>query len=102
MIRRPPRSTLFPYTTLFRSQGQAVGKVERDPTVGGAERFDASPGHFPGGAQKVEVFRLVALDAHREHLGFENRGGNRTADRKSTTLNSSQLLILYCVFCFKK
>src|SRR3712207_7002645 len=76
MIRRPPRSTLFPYTTLFRS-------VRDDE--GGAEGFD--------GVGDVR-------DAHPEQGGVgHDRGGG---DRKSTRLNSSHANISYAVFCLKK
>src|SRR2546426_4127575 len=84
MIRRPPRSTLFPYTTLFRSRalhrrdrrGMAQARAVID--VVGAERGAEHPHH--------EVVLLVRA------LG----------DRKSTRLNSSHLVISYAVFCLKK
>src|SRR5256885_12884596 len=72
MIRRPPRSTLFPYTTLFRSQG--FGPVIREISC-------------VGGMERVHLDRLA-----RYHL----------VDRKSTRLNSSHLVISYAVFCLKK
>src|SRR5258705_1706050 len=90
MIRRPPRSTLFPYTTLFRS------------------------GHQP------ELVEVVAQQAHRAVVGALDDaphllvdllggalavvlvGGDLTADRKSTRLNSSHLGISYAVFCLQK
>src|SRR5690242_21589979 len=75
MIRRPPRSTLFPYTTLFRSGGR-TGSWSLD------ERF-----HFGGYARTTPE-----LDAFAED--FE--------DRKSTRLNSSHMSISYAVFCLKK
>src|SRR5256885_9737849 len=79
MIRRPPRSTLFPYTTLFRS-------VERDEHVFG-----------PGGDG---LDRDVGAGGHDER---PDREGVRTdGDRKSTRLNSSHLVISYAVFCLKK
>src|SRR5262245_64335102 len=74
MIRRPPRSTLFPYTTLFRSKDGAIELVERPAEVG--EWRNEATG-------KVLKFRV--------------RG-----DRKSTRLNSSHLGISYAVFCLKK
>src|SRR5256885_11817003 len=75
MIRRPPRSTLFPYTTLFRSRAlRAPGRAAR------AER----------------VRRAVHLGSARGPA----RGHDR--DRKSTRLNSSHLVISYAVFCLKK
>src|SRR5256885_10246476 len=73
MIRRPPRSTLFPYTTLFRSV---------DRTCRGRVRLD----------------ELQAVEKGRNHA--HGRGGR--ADRKSTRLNSSHLVISYAVFCLKK
>src|SRR2546427_7629698 len=92
MIRRPPRSTLFPYTTLFRSaQGDALaihlevarllGAVE-DLVIGDVGRYDD----------------LLALGAVR------SREEDRVAagDRKSTRLNSSHSQISYAVFCLKK
>src|SRR2546429_4277525 len=92
MIRRPPRSTLFPYTTLFRSL---------------AEARDA--GHA---AEVHEVHRLRAVAQHPVDrgdvlIGIELRGGRRrgdesAADRKSTRLNSSHGYISYAVFCLKK
>src|SRR3712207_7859025 len=85
MIRRPPRSTLFPYTTLFRS-GR---RHERGPAV-------AVPG-FDGGTPLQQVpdgFR-VAPTCGRDQLRSE-------VDRKSTRLNSSHANISYAVFCLKK
>src|SRR5258708_18150910 len=76
MIRRPPRSTLFPYTTLFRSRDAADARVR--VAQGGK---DVAPG---GGAGQVR--------AERAPLG----------DRKSTRLNSSHQIISYAVFCLKK
>src|SRR2546430_6531445 len=79
MIRRPPRSTLFPYTTLFRS-------LPRDPGRCGRSRREAPP--------------------HRPHLHrrVSGRGAARARrrDRKSTRLNSSHSQISYAVFCLKK
>src|SRR2546426_5818861 len=77
MIRRPPRSTLFPYTTLFRSLFGGAGQV-----AGESERG----GEFTAGRD-----RIVAVS---ERL-FK-------PDRKSTRLNSSHLVISYAVFCLKK
>src|SRR2546426_7795845 len=95
MIRRPPRSTLFPYTTLFRSLGphrrtQAVHRGVRD-----ADRiaFVPGPDHRRHGAERLLV--------ERRHAGFDgDQHGGR--DRKSTRLNSSHLVISYAVFCLKK
>src|SRR5256885_9403261 len=79
MIRRPPRSTLFPYTTLFRSAREPllVCHVGADDLGGIGER------HGRGRVRPV-------------------RPGGRRQDRKSTRLNSSHLVISYAVFCLKK
>src|SRR3712207_8866458 len=100
MIRRPPRSTLFPYTTLFRSHAEdlAVGQYHLDAehVVGGDEVF-----------QRVDaagVRRGVAADRAgplaRGVRGEVVRVGD--LDRKSTRLNSSHANISYAVFCLKK
>src|SRR5256885_10966205 len=99
MIRRPPRSTLFPYTTLFRSGLPAVRQSR---------------------TQIVDLLRvLIRRDAGQTHLlpverGCRDLGARRKArrlgivevghdeDRKSTRLNSSHLVISYAVFCLKK
>src|SRR5258707_10040428 len=73
MIRRPPRSTLFPYTTLFRSD-----------TTAHARSHDTAAGFASHG---------------KTH---QTRGRGRTRDRKSTRLNSSHANISYAVFCLKK
>src|SRR3712207_6867478 len=83
MIRRPPRSTLFPYTTLFRSV------VARHGGRGGVPQPDAVVRH--------DVEAGVAANAVR----LEGAPG-RLADRKSTRLNSRHAHISYAVFCFKK
>src|SRR2546427_8164399 len=84
MIRRPPRSTLFPYTTLFRSPHQHRG---RDP---GHLRLVADP--VP---RDAHALRPASLDAG-------DRGCAFAGDRKSTRLNSSHSQISYAVFCLKK
>src|SRR3989442_10618446 len=76
MIRRPPRSTLFPYTTLFRSRGARVAQA---------------PGIAQGIRRAREIRDQYAL-AFRPHR----------QDRKSTRLNSSHVRISYAVFCLKK
>src|SRR3712207_8083825 len=94
MIRRPPRSTLFPYTTLFRSllqSGASVGELlvgQQDVRRTGVE-VDAHP---VTGAQQREP---AARGSFRR--GVQDRG-----DRKSTRLNSSHANISYAVFCLKK
>src|SRR5256885_7230318 len=96
MIRRPPRSTLFPYTTLFRSTGSAP---HRHP---GSHTF----GYVLEGSYEVKVG-----DGPLQKLGpggtfYEPPGAlhavSRNGDRKSTRLNSSHLVISYAVFCLKK
>src|SRR5690242_21295331 len=81
MLRRPPRSTLFPYTTLFRSEraGRRARKARRPPLP--REQADGT-GRYWGSAQ-----------------GTESTAGG---DRKSTRLNSSHMSISYAVFCLKK
>src|SRR3712207_7314376 len=83
MIRRPPRSTLFPYTTLFRSN-----PIEYEGT-------------FPLPEAQLDRFLM------RIHLGYPTPGDevammDRQQDRKSTRLNSSHANISYAVFCLKK
>src|SRR2546430_8492419 len=90
MIRRPPRSTLFPYTTLFRSnafEGIAADLVytidrssfEQDAVI--RQRLDPADYGFPRDTTRIQIF---------------------TEDRKSTRLNSSHSQISYAVFCLKK
>src|SRR5438045_8022744 len=86
-IRRPPRSTLFPYTTLFRSE-VAEGGGEPHPR----KRSAGLP------AQGVEHL----VQGTRVRQGERPRAGSAEGDRKSTRLNSSHLGISYAVFCLKK
>src|SRR3712207_7760783 len=98
MIRRPPRSTLFPYTTLFRS-GVLVQAELGGEQVG--ERAD--PLRVPAGALVVQP-----EDPHERHdrlgrlVGLHPHAVSAQADRKSTRLNSSHANISYAVFCLKK
>src|SRR2546422_4169610 len=78
MIRRPPRSTLFPYTTLFRSQ-----------------RREMMQRKWPGDIDAAYEFLMSQKDVDKAHVAA---GG----DRKSTRLNSSHGYISYAVFCLKK
>src|SRR3712207_8182433 len=87
MIRRPPRSTLFPYTTLFRSRGGGVGRVG-DGGHGETQR----DGCADGGNGDDEA----ATARSRTRLNDVGQ------DRKSTRLNSSHANISYAVFCLKK
>src|SRR5258707_11951181 len=90
MIRRPPRSTLFPYTTLFRSRG-ACGDAFTGKLVGGSE----TPGAVDDDANTEADGFALAERADFAALGCE-------IDRKSTRLNSSHANISYAVFCLKK
>src|SRR5256885_3766903 len=89
MIRRPPRSTLFPYTTLFRSPSDRARRGAREAR----RRGEGLAGS------------LISL-THEEIPNHERAatlsGGGSGRDRKSTRLNSSHLVISYAVFCLKK
>src|SRR3712207_7795530 len=89
MIRRPPRSTLFPYTTLFRSVANLP--PERWARTSDAIDFDALRGH-----------RVAVLGFGASALDNAIAAANAGADRKSTRLNSSHANISYAVFCLKK
>src|SRR3712207_7003375 len=92
MIRRPPRSTLFPYTTLFRSLGRAGDRRVRRPCLRRDGRRLLAP-----------VRRLAVLaDASEEEEQDRDREHGEPEDRKSTRLNSSHANISYAVFCLKK
>src|SRR3712207_8678334 len=86
MIRRPPRSTLFPYTTLFRSEVDVLEDAERLALAG-----DRHAGQDPALGQGHD---LAGLDVAQV--------GRADEDRKSTRLNSSHANISYAVFCLKK
>src|SRR3712207_8112527 len=81
MIRRPPRSTLFPYTTLFRSRQRGAAPLDL---------FGTHESHHVCWPWDLDVF------------GELNNGRALTLDRKSTRLNSSHANISYAVFCLKK
>src|SRR5438067_8314360 len=94
MIPRPPTSTLFPYTTLFRSIGEAA--LASEDHLSNLERGD-------------DFVELVVLDAREDgHQLLDLRLGREVhlviglGDRKSTRLNSSHVSISYAVFCLKK
>src|SRR5256885_13255126 len=95
MIRRPPRSTLFPYTTLFRSLG--FGLVDQTKIVTAASEIARNTVDYGGGGEGL-VESLSANARRGLRLVFEDKG----PDRKSTRLNSSHLVISYAVFCLKK
>src|SRR2546430_5614766 len=90
MIRRPPRSTLFPYTTLFRSQ-RSVSVVE------GVLRAPALLMHALPGILQVVFIISIGVMQFVAIFWFMSKG-----DRKSTRLNSSHSQISYAVFCLKK
>src|SRR3712207_8711221 len=95
MIRRPPRSTLFPYTTLFRSlRARQQGRARALVLAPGARRGQVHRGVGILQPAQVGVEQVAALG--RRHVLGE--GG----DRKSTRLNSSHANISYAVFCLKK
>src|SRR5256885_5473826 len=81
MIRRPPRSTLFPYTTLFRSDPERIGS-----------KNSARPSSVKAAASRYASARDIPLGVSPA----------TAEDRKSTRLNSSHLVISYAVFCLKK
>src|SRR2546426_3918379 len=91
MIRRPPRSTLFPYTTLFRSR--PAGPETTLPN-----------GHLQtrSRAERSSSFPLFRLLLKAESFLFRIIDDPDVEDRKSTRLNSSHLVISYAVFCLKK
>src|SRR5690348_17537024 len=95
MIRRPPRSTLFPYTTLFRSHGR---------TTHVAAPAAADQGRGPG--MRLIVAASGSQSKWGRHLGVPSHFAPLTRhggqDRKSTRLNSSHPSISYAVFCLKK
>src|SRR5687768_18178195 len=90
MIRRPPRSTLFPYTTLFRSLGSDVLSVDRAATMA----WQSSGLDITG---RPVQYTIRQIDPQTELFGTGVAG-----DRKSTRLNSSHGYISYAVFCLKK
>src|SRR3712207_7092959 len=93
MIRRPPRSTLFPYTTLFRSQIENQrAAVERDTVEQRAQ--DA--------ALQAYLDQMGELMLEKDLRDSEEDSEARTLDRKSTRLKSSHANISYAVFCLKK
>src|SRR3712207_7978621 len=101
MIRRPPRSTLFPYTTLFRSPVPAP--VEHDQT-GGEEEHETNECQHESAAPPSHQCQCRAIECKhgRGNNGQGSGGSGSHEDRKSTRLNSSHANISYAVFCLKK
>src|SRR5258708_22380838 len=94
MIRRPPRSTLFPYTTLFRSRlVQSVGGCTANSAL--LRQAEKRFCHFAARAFPPFALRIAALAAQPRALCTRR-------DRKSTRLNSSHQIISYAVFCLEK
>src|SRR3712207_6949156 len=101
MIRPPPRSTLFPYTTLFRSNAQLPVLLDMDNLIdyclvaiyGG--NLDAPVSAFLGDNRPNNFFAV-------RNRNIDARMGFKFLDRKSTRLNSSHANISYAVFCLKK
>src|SRR2546422_2572852 len=92
MIRRPPRSTLFPYTTLFRSPNLQVARVSASTYAISARGFNSTS------ANKL----LVLIDGRTVYTPLFSGVFWDVQDRKSTRLNSSHGYISYAVFCLKK
>src|SRR5207253_9030606 len=99
MIRRPPTSPLFPYTTLFRSEAWEV-----EANLAQIERDILRESQLVGGVRQdrvVDHLRIaIALRLHGR--GAKTKFGMFVGDRKSTRLNSSHVAISYAVFCLKK
>src|SRR3712207_7462864 len=93
MIRRPPRSAIFPYTTLLRSARRSSSPA----------RPHSSPPHRSDSHRRATAASAALLQEPVPHQRLEATTGlDRTADRKSTRLNSSHANISYAVFCLKK
>src|SRR3712207_7583913 len=100
MIRRPPRSTLFPYTTLFRSE---AAKQATQFTTHDDSRPPVAPGDAPGLEHRDYYSPLRSTFASGAHAAVvEIDPATWQIDRKSTRLNSSHANISYAVFCLKK
>src|SRR2546429_5775796 len=93
MIRRPPRSTLFPYTTLFRSADEVAERGVESVLLA---HFTRHPHRIP---ERAKLFGIVGQHDTGEGTAFRENG---QIDRKSTRLNSSHGYISYAVFCLKK
>src|SRR3712207_7982063 len=99
MIRRPPRSTLFPYTTLFRSADIHGGSPCCCQQIGLVELLGLRDGPAQSREPQVEVCREVVAESYDQG---RPEPVARVRDRKSTRLNSSHANISYAVFCLKK
>src|SRR3989442_7300400 len=90
MIRRPPRSTLFPYTTLFRSANQVASQSDLDRAEAEAKSLRA----------RLEKQKADVVVSERDIAQWQQQLDD--TDRKSTRLNSSHVRISYAVFCLQK
>src|SRR3712207_7916830 len=95
MIRRPPRSTLFPYTTLFRSRVARMQVTEPRTVV-------TIHGAFQAICRQGLLRAALAMFQSAPQISHSQKGLRRHQDRKSTRLNSSHANISYAVFCLKK
>src|SRR3712207_6938928 len=95
MIRRPPRSTLFPYTTLFRSTGEKLGDFERFHPNRMAQRI-------LGMGDVLSFIEKAEQQVDEDRAADLEKRLKKGQDRKSTRLNSSHANISYAVFCLKK
>src|SRR5256885_7539249 len=101
MIRRPPRSTLFPYTTLFRSGSRTFYANATAPTVPGSiSQLITSISGLDNSIQYHPLYQRGQSSRH--HVEQQQQRSYLAGDRKSTRLNSSHLVISYAVFCLKK
>src|SRR2546426_6866291 len=91
MIRRPPRSTLFPYTTLFRSYVPVRGHKKKSAKKGKQTEITEMSEH----KKVIRIDETITVAELSQTMGVKR-------DRKSTRLNSSHLVISYAVFCLKK
>src|SRR5688572_32521756 len=98
MFRRPPRSTLFPYTTLFRSSTAPEGRQPAEPDREDQDQHDPDEERRQRYAYKRQDHQHVA----RNRSPVERGPNAERKDRKSTRLNSSHSQISYAVFCLKK
>src|SRR3712207_7697342 len=92
MIRRPPRSTLFPYTTLFRSEAAFAARRSDPSALGYEQRYEAA----------LEPEQEAAFRANAAAWDWFDAQSPSYRDRKITRLNSSHANISYAVFCLKK
>src|SRR5690606_41197265 len=97
MLRPPPTSTLFPYTTLFRSV-----RVKRPVSSGSLLLIVVHKDLLEGGLLHPELINLIARQEAQQLVDVTIEKEMQQADRKSTRLNSSHVKISYAVFCLKK